>query len=40
MATDNSKNKKSDDKVDAIAAFVLIAAFVTGMVYWLASMPS
>ena len=32
--------KWSDDRVDAIAAVVLIAVFVGGLVYWLSGMPT
>lgn len=35
----SKKIKLSDDAVDSIAAVVLIALLVTGVVYWLQSMP-
>lgn len=34
------KKKFSDDAVDAISALLLITICVSGVVYWLASMPS
>jgi len=32
--------EKSDEKMDALTAVVLIAVVVTGVVYWLYTMPS
>jgi hypothetical protein len=32
--------KFSDDKIDVIAILVIMTAIVTGVVYWLNSMPS
>lgn len=41
MSSDEMTKKKcSNDSVDAIAALVLIATFVGGMIYWLSGMPS
>lgn len=34
------KKPLPDDTVDAIVAFLIIAITVTGVVYWLAGMPS
>ena len=36
----NDNHHESDDKVDAIAAIVIISACVAGVVFWLAGMPS
>jgi len=36
----DEKQRESDDKLDAFTAVVLIALAVSGMVYWLSSMPA
>lgn len=36
----NKKKQLSNDAVDAISALLLIIIAVSGIVYWLASMPS
>ncbi len=35
-----AKNKFSDDKTDVISILVIMTAIVSGLVYWLNSMPS
>ena len=34
------KKRLTDDKVDALAILLIIAIIVSGVTYWLASMPS
>ena len=38
MTQDHERD--SDDKLDAFTAVVLIALAVSGVIYWLSSMPS
>jgi hypothetical protein len=33
------QNNHNDDKVDAIAAVAIIAALVSGVIFWLIQMP-
>lgn len=40
MSNHTCNKKLSDDAVDAIAAVVIIAAIVSGVVFWLSNMPA